>query len=465
MKHARLAGERGAITIHVAIALVAMLAYVSFVADYGLMWVARRQAQNAADAAALAGAVDLMNGGSTATAKLAAAQFASENVVWGAANDSTNVDIAVSGTATGETSIPPCGTNKGCVRVDVFRNEPDRSGTTRGSALPTFFGQIVGITSQGVRATATAQTANGNSIKCLLPFAVIDRWADNYDENVDTTYFPNDGLGQTSDPNSTSGVAGWTQNDLFQPPSLSPPHSDLYIPPYDGNTNQTGWRVDTDYGRQLILKSGSIGTYSSGWASEIDLPNSTGSNDYRWNIENCNPQGVGIATAEETCSSVDYPHGCVSIKTGMSAGPTSQGIVKDATSVVNQDPTAHWDSSYTGVAPPGLTGAVVNGSGALDMTSPRVRPIVIIDINNYISSGCSGTTCIGKVANIIGFFVEGMCHDVSKAGELDVPEIASCPDPTKDVVGRIVTLPGSFATGVGTVDNSAAFIKVVRLVR
>ena len=31
-------------------------------------------------------------------------------------------------------------------------------------------------------ATATAEVASGNQIRCLLPFAAIDRWADNHDE-------------------------------------------------------------------------------------------------------------------------------------------------------------------------------------------------------------------------------------------------------------------------------------------
>ena len=52
-------GERGAITIHVSIALIALLAFSAFVIDYGSMWVSRRQAQNAADAGALAGAISL----------------------------------------------------------------------------------------------------------------------------------------------------------------------------------------------------------------------------------------------------------------------------------------------------------------------------------------------------------------------------------------------------------------------
>src|SRR4051794_18325597 len=49
--------DRGAILIQVAISILALTALTSFVVDYGVMWLARRQAQNAADAGALAGAI------------------------------------------------------------------------------------------------------------------------------------------------------------------------------------------------------------------------------------------------------------------------------------------------------------------------------------------------------------------------------------------------------------------------
>ena len=58
---------RGAIMIHVAFALLALLAFSAFVVDMGVMWVSRRQAQNAADAGALAGAVALMRDSGTST--------------------------------------------------------------------------------------------------------------------------------------------------------------------------------------------------------------------------------------------------------------------------------------------------------------------------------------------------------------------------------------------------------------
>jgi hypothetical protein len=283
-----------------------------------------------------------------------------------------------------------------------------------------------------VRATATAQLATGNQVECLLPFAVIDRWDDNFDDDVDSTHWPDDGV--------------WSPNDDYQPGN-----GDVYIPPYDGNTNHTGWTVTGDYGKQIVIKAGNIGQYSSGWAQQIDLPNSTGSNDYRWNIANCNEAPVGIAEASEPCTSVNEAIGCVSIKTGMAQGPTSQGIGD----VVDYDPDAEWDWSADGTLGEGQ-GGIVGGQG---WGTPRIRPIVVLDINHYEAQGCSGTGCIGKVANIIGFFVEGMCRDVT----LD-PGI-TCQTPNKDVVGRIVKLPSTVFGGAGEVEESASFLQIVRLVR
>jgi len=51
--------ERGAVLIHVGVAMIGLLGFCALSVDYGVMWTARRQAQNSADAAALAGAVSL----------------------------------------------------------------------------------------------------------------------------------------------------------------------------------------------------------------------------------------------------------------------------------------------------------------------------------------------------------------------------------------------------------------------
>ena len=49
--------ERGAILVHVAVALLVLAAFATFIFDFGMFWVSRRQAQNSADAAAMAAAI------------------------------------------------------------------------------------------------------------------------------------------------------------------------------------------------------------------------------------------------------------------------------------------------------------------------------------------------------------------------------------------------------------------------
>jgi putative Flp pilus-assembly TadE/G-like protein len=459
--------DRGAITIQVAFALVALIVFTSMVIDYGVLWVSRREAQNAADAAALGGALAYAQSGSV---PLSALHYASINQIWGEGNSAANVRIDQSGIS--PFPIPPCGTNPGCVRVDIFRNtvdRPERSSAILGNPLPTYFASMVGIPNQGIRATATAWAGAGTTVQCMVPWAVMDRWADNYDDNKDPTYF-------TSDP--LPGVDGWSPNDAYQPDASfgAPPSSgwknvcatkpcDVYIPPYDQNPNHTGWKVIQDYGRQLILKAGTVGNYSDGWANIINLPGTGGGADYNHDIKYCNPTPVSVAKASQVCPAANTPDmekvGCINVETGLKVGPTEQGVSTDANNIISTDPLAHWDPSATG--PNGLSGAVVDGNGAVDMDSQRIRPLAVIDIDYYIANipNCSGSNCVAKIANIIGYFVEGMCNDVKAANGL-APGM-SCSK--NDVVGRIVTIPGQYVSGVGTTPANAAFIYVIQLVR
>jgi len=474
--------ERGAVIIHVAFALLALIAFSAFVVDMGVMWVSRRQAQNSADAGALAGAVALMrDGGSSTEAAKSALQWTSNNAIFGQWNSAGNVRITFSGPSgtCGPSCtiapIPPCGPQPGCVRVDVFRNAPGRPPETAilGAPIPTFFGPMIGVTQQRVRATATAEVASGNMVRCMLPFAVADRWSDSFDENVNTSWFANDGNHLLGDP-----VGGWSPNDLYQ--DAAGGGTDSYTPPY--HTGHTGWTVTGDYGRQLVLKDGEVGQFSAGWANKVDLPGSVGANDYRQDIRGCNATPVGIAAENETCggyppsgTTVDGARaGCLGVSSGLSAGPTDQGIEDPGgggglAPLVAQDPGARWSWSVSG--PDGLTGGVVNASGALNMSSARIRPVAVFDIARYMTNAnCvnqAGTGCTVKVVNIIGFFVEGMCDTVAAANRLD-PGVTCNPAPNiakNEVVGRIVTLPASFATGAGEVEENASFLQVVRLVR
>src|SRR5260221_6917975 len=92
--------ERGAILIHVAVGLIALVAFSALVVDYGVLWASRHQAQNAADAAAHAAAEQITWGdpGDQAAARNAALAVAAQNKIWGQAPDVTAADI----------TFPPC---------------------------------------------------------------------------------------------------------------------------------------------------------------------------------------------------------------------------------------------------------------------------------------------------------------------------------------------------------------------
>jgi hypothetical protein len=166
--------ERGAVLVHAAILLLALTAFSALVIDLGVMFVSRGQAQNAADAGALAAATSLAFGaiGDLAVAQGSAIATAQQNLVWGESPGVTANDVAFSPAL----PCPPGASGVGtCVRVNVFRTSYEGGG---GTPLPTFFANIVGVGEQGTRATATAQmVASAGTADCVKPWAIPDRWS------------------------------------------------------------------------------------------------------------------------------------------------------------------------------------------------------------------------------------------------------------------------------------------------
>ena len=230
------AAERGAVLIHVVVAMIGLLGFSSFIIDYGVLWAARRQAQNSADSAALAAAISLgfVDATDYNLARTAALNAAAVNPIWGQPPDITPADVQLPIAC--PAGAPGAGTNT-CVRVDVFRNQ--RPG---GSPLPSLFGTLVGVVNQGVRATATAEVVYGNSTNCVKPFAIPDKW----------TELRND-----------QGPVGWDPTDTFEryeqngnnAGALLTP-ADFYAPPVPNGSNGTGFDVTVDYGIELTIKHG-----------------------------------------------------------------------------------------------------------------------------------------------------------------------------------------------------------------
>jgi hypothetical protein len=444
--------ERGAMLIHVALMLLALTAFSAFVMDYGIFWTARNDAQTAADAGALAAAINMMdNPSDTSQARTVAKDAAHQNPVFGelpAAAD-VLVDLPIP-------CPPPVGTGQaGCVRVDVQRGQIDRNGNAHTNVLPTFFATLMGINSQAIMATATAEVVAGNSVTCIKPWIVADKWTDS---TPDTD--------QTTDPAYYGD--SWDRDDTFDPAL------DTYNP-------ANGFNPAFDTGYLMPLKPGNIGTWNSGWAMEIDF-GCMGSQCYKDNIESCptwvptvsiwNQPGYDAKYPTDNCDAQNAPTdptlGCLSVKTGMSQGPTTQGVTdlvaqdSGATWVVGDDPsTPDVEKGY--VSSPCMTaGTCTDPNGNHVSVSPRIVPIAIFDTSAFVDETCSGTGCVARVVNLGGFFIEGMCFDVF--GSANLPTwCGSVSDSKKIVIGRFMKYPGQWSMTGGTTTN--AFAKAVTLVR
>jgi hypothetical protein len=294
------------------------------------------------------------------------------------------------------------------------------------------FGPVLNITTQGVRATATALVATGNTTNCMRPFSVPDRWdeldADPADDRFNRWV------------SSGPSAAELTPHDNYVPASAS--------------GAGTAYTVAAHKGTLLTLKAGNPASSSEGispgWTLPIRLPDGdggylSGASDFSSAIKTCVGAPVTIG---------QY----LPLESGVMVGPTAAGVETDDDSLINSDPGASWDS-----ATQTITGSCAPSCGH---QSPRIVPISVFDMdefqwrrtaNNWTSpwtdgngvahpaSPCpTGGRCI-RVTNILGFFVENMT--------------------AQDVNGRLLTLPGEFVTGSPPLAGGAGFLFSIQLVR
>ncbi len=427
--------QRGAVLIQVGLGMIALMALSALAVDYGVKVTARRAAQNAADAGALAGAIALSYDNptdktDTGPAKQAALKFALANGVWG---ESPNVNV------TTDITFPTC-TPDTCVRVDVFRNQD------RGNPLPTFFGNLVGVNDQGVRASATAQVVVGDTTECLKPWVVLDRWDEA--EGAETDWnLP----GGDPDFQPTSTYDKYSSGKGNDPPQ----ENDTYVPPNSQNGG-TGFTPARDHGRQFAIKVDPSGAISSGWFRSVDLPrvdtSNGGAQSYEENIKSCNGWPVSLAKPEVPCPTDSTEinswqdkifwakRGCLRVQTGVAQGPTTDGVEF----IIAKDPSARWD------------GTKVDSSFN---PSPRIVPVGVMDIEQYLQSDPTGSGGIVRLVNVFGFFIEGMGDVDDKTGA-----ISCCSKNGKSVVGRLINIPG-LMTGTSTINPDASFLKTIILVR
>ena len=225
--HAR--QRKGSVLVFMALMMVAMMALLSLAIDIGYLQNARCQLQQAADAAALAAAAELIDDEATTasagmsdeitSARAIAVQFAAANPVCGAApvvdlntgNDSLG-DVVVGYLSNpGDRNCPMDTTNQNffnAVQVRVRRN------STRNGEVPFYFARAIGFNGIAAETTATAalvknirgfnSPGDGGNLG-ILPFALdkqtwdgmlagggTDSWT--WDEVTDTIRSGGDGI-------------------------------------------------------------------------------------------------------------------------------------------------------------------------------------------------------------------------------------------------------------------------------
>jgi Flp pilus assembly protein TadG len=471
----RQSSERGAILIQVALASIALIAFTMFVVDYGILWVSRSQAQNSADSGALAGAVAMAFDDSTdrtsdGPMKQSAREFAVRNAVFGAQPD-VQFDTDIIFYDDDPTKFPAECSDDTCIRVDVYRNQ------LRNNPLPMWFGQLVGLTEQGARATATARAVAGNAAQCVKPWVIADRWDEGSPTPPAGTWSQSAHLSLEADgapdPDDLPGQSVW---DTYIPPTFDPDTGDFISGTGFGRTDANG--VLVDYGYQFILRMNNpgggspLGVRSPGWVMTVDLPNDVngeGLPPVLHNIRNCHEGIVAIAPAEETCDEPssedpgDYEDGvivmtCLDVQTGNAWNP-QEGALEDW--IGPDDIDDEWlDDGEGGCTNP--KGCPSNSS------SRRIIPLALFDGALYASRGYKGTNGVVKVVNILGFFVQGTCGggtDIDGPAFTHEPYLA-CSDsgPANDLVGRLVTIPGEIHGGAGNA-GPASFTQVIQLIR
>jgi hypothetical protein len=210
--------------------------------------------------------------------------------------------------------------------------------------------------------------AQGNAIECVKPWAIPDKWIE----------------AQTS---------GWDRTDSFDRYEINGPNAgqvignpDEYVPA-NQTTPGSGFQLPADYGTLLTLKIGDPSqAMAGGWFYAVNVSGAGGGgNAYRNAIATCGDhQPVLIGDVVE-------------ILNGNLLGPTIQGV----TDLIAQDPTASWDASANGGQ-----GGIVNSNPQFAV-SPRVVPVIAFDPDWFQATQAAGQPQV-RVANVLGFFVEGI---------------------------------------------------------
>jgi Flp pilus assembly protein TadG len=332
--------------VFIGMGMMAFLSASMLAIDVGMLMTARNQAQNSADAGALAGATALIyNDYEDRSPTGPAVTFAINTAV---GNQVMAKDVSV--IATDVEFLDDADGEPNRVRVTVRRT------ASRGNPLSTLIARYFGTAETDIGAVATAEASPANAMTCVKPFTIPDRWSEKQTPPWDTE-------------------DGFDMVDKKGKPIANP---DQYVGPED-EANYTGYNAERDKGMVIVLKADNGSKIAPSFYQAWDMPASNnGADDYRWNIGNCNTTVMRFGD-----TFVAEP--------GMMTGPTNQGM----NDLIDRDPDAYWDVSKNKVV-------------SSKHPSPRIVAIPLFDPVYYDTGKRQGKNASLKFVNYLGFFVERM---------------------------------------------------------
>jgi Flp pilus assembly protein TadG len=329
--------------VFIGMSMMAFLSASMLAIDVGMLMTARNQAQNSADAGALAGATALLYDNytdrtATGPAVTSAIAAATSNQVMRGAVSVTPGDVEFPTDPTGEPNR---------VKVSVYRR------ASRGNPLSTLIARYFGTATADIAATATAEVSTANGMTCVKPFTIPDKWIEK----------------------QTAPWDGDDTYDAFDNKGRPLANPDIYIPA--NQPGYTGYNQETERGQPLMIRASTGSNITVSFYFSLAINGITGGSEYDWNIANCNKTIMhwGDPLIQEP---------------GAMAGPTIQG----ADALIARDPGARWDAYNKKVV------------GSAYAHSPRVFPIPLYDPVYYDSGKRNGRIADLKVANWIGFFLD-----------------------------------------------------------
>jgi Flp pilus assembly protein TadG len=216
--------------VFIGMGLMAFLSASMLAIDVGMLMTARNQAQNSADAGALAGATALVyNDYDDRSATGPAVTFAINTAV-GNQVMAQNVSVL----ATDVEFLNGSSGEQNRVRVTVRRT------ASRGNPISTMIARYFGITETDIGARATAEASPANAMTCVKPFTIPDKWSERQTPPWDV----NDGF------------------DIVDKKGKPIPNPDVYVGPED-KANYTGYNAERDKGLTLVLKADNGATTSA----------------------------------------------------------------------------------------------------------------------------------------------------------------------------------------------------------